>query len=405
MTAVNDAPTTAPPPPARTRRADTNQRVARYGFWVVAAAAIGYAPLAVNYMWRYFVDGTVQVQASVTSAIDGHGYAVGYGSVDWARATAYEHDRWVMLIHTVLGGLCMVLGVMQFLPAVRRRWPRAHRWSGRVFLFAMTVSMLMAMVFLVDAGTVDFSMASAFWLQLWALALGSLATGWLGFAMIRNRNVVAHQGFMMQCFAFLMTAPGLRALWVGLHPVFPRAVLLDNLGAGAVSEAILAPALGAAAFILTRPERAARAAAAPDAASRATYLWCGAVGLVAVAVTVVHGELVLPADFPREILWTYFVPLALAVGTTLAFARRAHRAGRHTEERWWRYLLVGLVANVVLVNLTWVLGAIAVSQADAWLSSLFVTAAIPIVVAGTAIINDASPRPLFARRRVAGATV
>jgi len=37
------------------------------------------------------------------------------------------------LAHALLGGLVTFAGTWQLLPALRRRWPRLHRWNGRLF--------------------------------------------------------------------------------------------------------------------------------------------------------------------------------------------------------------------------------------------------------------------------------
>ncbi|MBO0769236.1 MAG: DUF2306 domain-containing protein [Solirubrobacterales bacterium] len=373
------------------RGGQANRRWARYGFLAFAVIALAYAPLAINYMWRYFAHGAVQLQASVTGFFDGHSYAVGYGSVDWARATAYQSDRWVMLIHTTLGGLCLILGVLQFMPQVRRRWPRAHRWTGRLYLAAMSVCMVTAMLFLAHAGSVEFLGGMAFFLQLWALALGTLVTGWMAYAMIRRRNVVAHQGFMMLSFALLMTAPGLRVLWIGIHPLFRDQALLMNLGASAIAEAVLAPSLGVAAFILTRPSRAGGTA---DNAARPTYVWATLAGLIGAAAVVLRFYLSISRSVPREMLLMYLVPLGLVTVMVLWLARRANRAGRHSEERRWRILYSGVMANTVVVNLAWLPATLVMSQVNACIASLMVAAAIPIGLSGIAVIADASPKGL-----------
>jgi hypothetical protein len=348
--------------------------------------------MAINYMWRYFDHGTTQIQASVTSAIDGKSYAVGYGSVDWLRATDYMSSRWTMLIHTTFGGLALALAILQFVPAIRRRWTGVHRWSGRAFVLCMTICMVSAMVFLVVGGVPHFNLAPGFWLQLWALALGTLLAGWTAVAMIRRRNLVAHQGLMMMCFALLFTAPGLRVLWIAFHPLFPRLILIENLGGAAISEAVLAPALGVAGFILTRPQKAG---GATDAWARPAYLWGLVVGIVAVGGTAIRFLLTIPSGIPTALLWVYAVPLAIAITGCLLFARRAYNAGRHIEERRWRILFLGVVASVPAANLTWLAGTIASSNTDSMLASMMVTTAVPIALAGMVIIDQAAPRTIL----------
>ena len=38
------------------------------------------------------------------------------------------------IAHALLGGILTFSGTWQLLPALRRRWPRLHRWNGRLFL-------------------------------------------------------------------------------------------------------------------------------------------------------------------------------------------------------------------------------------------------------------------------------
>lgn len=46
------------------------------------------------------------------------------------------------LAHALLGGLVTFVGTWQLIPALRRRWPRLHRWNGRLFfLLALVVTL------------------------------------------------------------------------------------------------------------------------------------------------------------------------------------------------------------------------------------------------------------------------
>ena len=38
------------------------------------------------------------------------------------------------IAHALMGGIVTFAGTWQLLPALRRRWPRLHRWNGRLFL-------------------------------------------------------------------------------------------------------------------------------------------------------------------------------------------------------------------------------------------------------------------------------
>lgn len=47
-----------------------------------------------------------------------------------------------LLLHVYAGALVTFAGVMQLVPALRRRWPALHRWNGRVFLAIATLATL-----------------------------------------------------------------------------------------------------------------------------------------------------------------------------------------------------------------------------------------------------------------------
>lgn len=56
-----------------------------------------------------------------------------------ALDTHFEEHRRLTLLHIIPGVLFMVLGPLQFVPAIRAKYPAFHRWSGRVFLTASAV--------------------------------------------------------------------------------------------------------------------------------------------------------------------------------------------------------------------------------------------------------------------------
>ena len=375
----------APTEPAL-RTAGGRAPAVRIGFVATALVAVGYAPVAINYMWRYFGAGGRQLQATLTSAIDGASYATGPGSIDWLRAPDYQENRWIMLIHTSLGGLSLLLAVIQFLPATRRR-PRLHRWCGRTFIGCMTISMVTAGMFLALAGEAHFAYAPALWLQLWVLGFACLSTGWLAVAMARRKNVAAHQGLMFLCFAFLMTAPGLRALWTGFHFLFPNLVLVDNLTGASIAETVLAPTLGVAAFILTRPNPPA----VPARPSRDDHDGELLTGTAAIAITIAHYRATIVGHIPPELFWCYVLPMAMALGTCLAAEARSDRRGWHETAHRWRILFFGLLASIAATNATWLAGSWLTGQTGAYVASTMVTTGIPITIAGLILIGEITP--------------
>jgi uncharacterized membrane protein len=102
------------------------------------------------------------------------------------------------LAHCVSGVLFMVLGPMQFIAASRNRFPRFHRWCGRLFFAASLVAVVSALVFLPLlpvfgslSTRVGVVVASAFFL----LALCK------GYSSVRRRQYALHREWMIRAFA------------------------------------------------------------------------------------------------------------------------------------------------------------------------------------------------------------
>lgn len=57
---------------------------------------------------------------------------------DKPHVTGYVHGdtfgNLQFIAHALMGGLVTFAGTWQLVPALRRRWPRIHRWNGRLFL-------------------------------------------------------------------------------------------------------------------------------------------------------------------------------------------------------------------------------------------------------------------------------
>ncbi|MGX5695464.1 DUF2306 domain-containing protein [Agromyces soli] len=131
------------------------------------------------------------------------GLAAGYAAQPWPIQLAFY-------AHIVAGGLALVLGPLQFWRGLRVRWPRVHRWIGRVGLVAIGVGGVAGLVIapVNDAGLVGL-------FGFGALAVLWLTTGWLGYRAIRRRDVASHRAWMMRSFALTYAAVTLR-VWLPL---------------------------------------------------------------------------------------------------------------------------------------------------------------------------------------------
>ena len=57
-------------------------------------------------------------------------------------------------IHFGAGGIILVLGCLQLLTSVRRRWPAIHRWTGRVYVVACLLTAVGGLLFIAVKGTI-----------------------------------------------------------------------------------------------------------------------------------------------------------------------------------------------------------------------------------------------------------
>ncbi|WP_439817598.1 DUF2306 domain-containing protein [Zavarzinia sp. CC-PAN008] len=116
------------------------------------------------------------------------------------------------LLHTVLGGLALLVAPVQFVPAIRRRWRGLHRWLGRSYVVLCLLSGLAA--YPVAFGTVAGPVAA------WGFA--TMATAWLvttGLAWWHawRRNIAAHRRWIIRSYALTLSAVLLRfLLWLAI---------------------------------------------------------------------------------------------------------------------------------------------------------------------------------------------
>jgi len=145
--------------------------------------------------------------------------------------------------HIVGGGIALVLGPLQFWRRLRDRHPRVHRWTGRVYLAAIGVGGIAALVIapVNDAGLVGlfgFGGLGVLW----------LVSGWLAYRAIRRRDVDTHRAWMMRNFALTYAAVTLR-IWLPLLLL----VQLPFVAPGTDFDAVFANAYAAVPFLCWVP--------------------------------------------------------------------------------------------------------------------------------------------------------
>lgn len=127
----------------------------------------------------------------------------------WTR----RHWLWV---HLAGGVLAMVLGSVQFIAPLRKRWPRMHRWIGRTYLLGIATGLVGAIA-LITTSPAPIAIRIAFA----GIAAAWAGTASAGYAAIRSRNVPRHQRWMIRnylvtlapaLFRLMLLVPGLVAL-------------------------------------------------------------------------------------------------------------------------------------------------------------------------------------------------
>lgn len=131
--------------------------------------------------------------------------AVPAGHLDqWNRNLPGLYDRGnpaallAMSIHLSAGAIILLLGPVQLIGSLRRRWPRLHRWLGRVYVFTSGMAGLGGLVFIVVQGTIGgLVMNAGFGLYGALMVLASIQT----IRHARDSRFEAHRAWAIRLFA------------------------------------------------------------------------------------------------------------------------------------------------------------------------------------------------------------
>ncbi len=184
-------------------------------FWgLIALTSLLYGPMAIEYFAHYFTPNAPELWTHVFTWFAGAKHTLGAGSVEVVQHSVYTSSRVSMLFHTVAGGTSILLASLQFYTPFRKKYPQVHRLTGKVFVTIVVISMIGSMSFLIATGPQQSFNGLPFYLQLWLLALGTLASATLGVIAISKGQLKMHQAAMFFCFALLLSAPVLRIEWL-----------------------------------------------------------------------------------------------------------------------------------------------------------------------------------------------
>jgi hypothetical protein len=118
-------------------------------------------------------------------------------------AIRFNAVPWALLLHSLGGMTFGLLGPLQFSRAVKNRFGKFHRISGRIFVLAGMMLALSALRLLVEFPN------SSTWVLVTARAvagLGLMATLTLALIAIMNRDIAQHRNWMIRAYAIGMGA-------------------------------------------------------------------------------------------------------------------------------------------------------------------------------------------------------
>lgn len=183
----------------------------------VTVMCVAYAPVAMTELWPYASPGAPAFGEWLMSRLVSPSYVADALAT---RIEPYRHSLVPMIVHSVLGGLLMLLGPAQLLTAARRRM-RLHRALGVVFAVTVYASMAGAGLYLARTAPEDAFSGAAFWIVLATILVGTVMSVTFGILSAVGGFPDLHQRWMLLCYGFLLTAPLLRLEWGGLPVLMP----------------------------------------------------------------------------------------------------------------------------------------------------------------------------------------
>lgn len=291
-------------------------------------------------------------------------------------------------LHNLLGGLCMLFGGLQFLPAFRQRFPRWHRGFGMVYLVAAQLAMLAAMAFMLMTPLEKMYDTLTFTVGLWFLAIGVTVSLWMSIWHLKHKEYGQHQAWMALSYSMLLTAPFTRINWIWAAWVSPEA---SQLISNYLATAVLIPGcilIGYAILCMNRWQQKERSSAKPglssgaqrllqpatsgllmlaSAGAVATLIWFGLLnpGLANSELTqallpasvIAQDSLLQPGLTPSRLLFSLATIGALLGGMRFIWLTFLAPTNQRSPRPWaWALMALSLTASAVQIFWGWQYG-------------------------------------------------
>ncbi|KNX39346.1 hypothetical protein VV01_09540 [Luteipulveratus halotolerans] len=306
--------------------------------WALVIGSVVYAPIAMTAIWPYASPGAPSLGPDVLERATDYSY-VHDALID--RQPVYDKNIPALLVHTIGGGLLMLLGPAQLLSVVRRR-RRLHRTVGVVYAVTVYVSMIGALIYLMTTPMAEVFSGPVFSIALTTILIGTVMSVTFGLVALAQGQIQMHFRWMALNYAFLMTAPVLRLEWGVLKQFHPEATLAEVNMMSVMNQGglvVFAAAVASRMLDSRRPAPGIKGTWLPWPAFIGSAFFC-LVALIPIGV-VFHSW-----GASGDRLFAYFaVPYLAAAAVMIWCIVRSTRAGRtlaSEEWRWQLFLLCGV---------------------------------------------------------------
>ncbi len=191
-----------------------SQKTVQAVLWsAYAALVVGYSVMAFQYFFS-FIAGEREWWNLFQAYLVSEDFSFGAGSVHLEQQEPYFFNRYLLLVHTTMGGVCLAVGWSQFVSRFRKSYPNVHRTIGKIYLTSVFISMTFGLLHLSTVPLRSVFSGPAFGLGLWGLDVLVIVTAVLAYLAIRAKDIRGHQGWMAFNYALISATPLLRFFWV-----------------------------------------------------------------------------------------------------------------------------------------------------------------------------------------------
>lgn len=184
-------PPIAPSPPARIRipqpSRDLSSAVLRWAARALVATVWGSASLFGLYILAFYAGALAEGKMATWN-----------GNLPGLYVPGARVATAGIGLHFAAGGVILVLGCIQLMGGVRKRWPAVHRWIGRVYVAAAFLAGLGGLTFIFTNGTIGgTTMDVGFGLY----GVLTMAAAVQTYRYARARALDAHRAWALRLFA------------------------------------------------------------------------------------------------------------------------------------------------------------------------------------------------------------